>query len=76
MEIVCFRFRIYKKEILVDRIFKVEKCLEQFESAMLLSHTQTKVIEENLTDEIVDYLEDELVHEIKVIKLRRVSPHP
>lgn len=41
-----------------------------------LNKLKTKVIEEDLTDEIVDYLEDELVHEIKVIKLRRVSPHP
>ncbi len=41
-----------------------------------LNKLKTKVIEEDLTDEIVDYLEDELVHEIKVVKLRRVSPHP
>ena len=41
-----------------------------------LNKLKTKIIEEDLTDEIVDYLEDELVHEIKVIKLRRVSPHP
>ena len=41
-----------------------------------LNKLKTKVIEEDLTDEIVDYLEDELVHEIKVTKLRRVSPHP
>jgi hypothetical protein len=41
-----------------------------------LNKLKTKIIEEDLTDEIVDYLEDELVHEIKVVKLRRVSPHP
>ena len=41
-----------------------------------LNKLKTKVIEEDLTDEIVDYLEDELVQEIKVVKLRRVSPHP
>ena len=41
-----------------------------------LNKLKTKIIEEDLTDEIVDYLEDELVHEIKVTKLRRVSPHP
>ena len=43
---------------------------------IVLNKLKTKVIEEDLTDEIVDYLEDELVHEIKVVKLRRVSPHP
>ena len=41
-----------------------------------LNKLKTKIIEEDLTDEIVDYLEDELVHEIKVTKLRRVRPHP
>ena len=41
-----------------------------------LNKLKTKIIEEDLTDEIVDYLEDELVHEIKVTKLRSVSPHP
>jgi len=41
-----------------------------------LNKLKTKIIEEELTDEIVDYLEDELVHEIKITKLLRVSPHP
>lgn len=41
-----------------------------------LDKLKTKIIEEELTDEIVDYLEDELVHEIKITKLLRVSPHP
>ena len=41
-----------------------------------LDKLKTRIIEEELTDEIVDYLEDELVHEIKITKLLRVSPHP
>ena len=40
-----------------------------------LNKLKTKVIEEDLTDEIVDYLEDELHNDTKVISLRGVKPH-
>ena len=40
-----------------------------------LDKLKTSIIEQNLTDEIVDYLEDELHHHIKTIGLTGVSPH-
>ena len=40
-----------------------------------LNKLKTKIIEQNLTDEIVDYLEDELHNDTKVISLRGVKPH-
>ena len=40
-----------------------------------LNKLKTKIIEQNLTDEVVDYLEDELHNDIKVISLRVVNTH-
>jgi|TARA_Y100000401_G_scaffold87388_1_gene72859 2,3-bisphosphoglycerate-independent phosphoglycerate mutase len=40
-----------------------------------LNKLKTRIIEQNLTDEIVDYLEDELHNDTKVISLRGVKPH-
>ena len=40
-----------------------------------LDKLKTSIIERNLTDEIVDYLEDELHHDIKTTGLTGVSPH-
>ena len=40
-----------------------------------LNKLKTKIIEQNLTDEVVDYLEDELHNDTKVISLRGVKPH-
>ena len=40
-----------------------------------LNKMKTRIIEQNLTDEIVDYLEDELHNDTKVISLRGVKPH-
>ena len=40
-----------------------------------LNKMKTKIVEKGLTDEIVDYLEDELHNDIKIISLRGVKPH-
>lgn len=40
-----------------------------------LNKLKSRIIEQNLTDEIVDYLEDELHNDTKVISLRGVKPH-
>ena len=40
-----------------------------------LNKLKTRIIEQNLTDEIVDYLEDGLHNDTKVISLRGVKPH-
>ena len=40
-----------------------------------LNKMKTKIVEKGLTDEIVDYLEDELHNDIKITSLREVKPH-
>jgi len=40
-----------------------------------LNRMKTKIVEKGLTDEIVDYLEDELQNDIKIVSLRGVKPH-
>jgi hypothetical protein len=40
-----------------------------------LNKMKTKIVEKGLTDEIVDYLEDELHNDINIISLREVKPH-
>ena len=36
---------------------------------------QDKIISEQISDEVVDYLEDEMCHSVKVIKLTKVRQH-
>ena len=36
---------------------------------------QDKIISEQISDEVVDYLEDEMCHSVKVTKLTKVRPH-
>ncbi len=36
---------------------------------------QDQIIAERISDEVVDYLEDEMRHSVKVIKLTKVRPH-
>tara|TARA_Y100000593_G_scaffold73841_1_gene135741 strand:+ start:6794 stop:7051 length:258 start_codon:yes stop_codon:yes gene_type:complete len=33
------------------------------------------IIRVNLTEEVVDYLEEELIHEIKIVKLVKIRPY-
>ena len=40
-----------------------------------LNKMKIKIVEKGLTDEIVDYLEDELQNDIKIVSLRGVKPH-
>jgi GDPmannose 4,6-dehydratase len=82
MDFVIATGETYSVEDYLKEAFKCINIVEYMDYTEIdachiaLNKLKTKIIEEDLTDEIVDYLEDELVHEIKVVKLRRVSPHP